>query len=509
MSWLDLAVQVVPDSLIQRAKALQETLRFEQVEKERQARLEEEIGRKRKGAGNGKGEKPPRQRLTSSETQFGRRGPSRSIVRRPIGNNGLAVDFQIATGYINQVDSTTSSVITVYSGDGSDSVTTTLTYFDFPTVPDPSSAWLAGLNEDPTKPAGAIWSDVPTEGHAANALADPNRRTTTSGTISGTGTRSFRNEVKIGIYNYGLQYFYSLPVSGDDCLLVYVAKGDKGFTRLQCGWDVDYAFSLVASDAGLNTYELVDNASYVDPVSTFYSDQYNYKRCWLISKSSVRAVAVPSGIAARLDAMHEVPTRGTLTLSTTSFFVDPPPSLPWPPASTTVTAITASPSEAATLYGPVATNTQLSPLLSYGLIPKSISSDIYGAPSIFSYLTGFSKADAPGLDGSGNYEAARATYFSTAPAPSASFLRQCMLAGTCDVVAGIYGFDQTITTPASVSAALALSSSGYEESPYPTVTNTLPGLGLLTRVAAWDWGKPDYCRQQLVELGFSIEDLTP
>jgi hypothetical protein len=509
MSWLDLAVQVVPDSLIQRAKAIQETLRFEQVEKERQARLGEEIRRKNKGQQSGKGERKSRSVLNGSETIFGRRGPNRSIVRRPIGNNGATADLEVAIGFF-LLDGDT---VTVYSGDGSASAETTLPYFDFPTVPDPSSAWLAGLNEDPTKPAGAIWSDVPTEGHAANALSDPNRRVTTPGTIIGTGTRSFRNEAKIAEYNYGLEYFYSLPVAADACLLVYVAKGDKGFTRFQCGWDVNYSFELlfseVISDVTVNTYQLVDSASYVGPVSTFYVDEYDHKRCWLISKSSVRAVAVPSGLAARLNVLHEIPPRGTITLPTDGFFVDPPPSLPWPPASVTTSGPTADPFGVPALYGPLATSIQLSPLLSYGLIPNDINIDIYGAPSIFSYLTAFNKTDAPGLDEDGNYAEARNSYFPAAPAPLSPFLRQCMLPGTCDPAEGIYGFDQTIVSPESVTAALALDSTGYMEAQIPKVTNILDNLTQYTRVAAWDWRNPAYCMDRLLSLGFDPEDLVP
>jgi hypothetical protein len=509
MSWLDLAVQVVPDSLIQRAKAIQETLRFEQVEKERQDRLEEEIKRKRKGEGSGKGERRSRSVLNGSETIYGRRGPNRSIVRRPIGNNGATADLEVAIGFF-LLDGDT---VTVYSGDGSASVETTLPYFDFPTVPDLASAWLAGISEDNSKPAGAIWTDSATEGHASAALSNEERTVTTVDTITGTGSRSTRNEVKVGEYQYGLQYFYSLPVEKDVCLLVYVAKGDKGFTRFRCGWDVNYSFELlfseVVSDVTVNTYQLVDSASYVGPESEFFSDNYNHKRCWLISKSSVRAVPMPFGLAGRLDSLHQIPPRSTATYSTTAFFVDPPPSLPWPPPPVTVTQITTGSLEAQALYGPVATSTQLSPLLSYGLIPRSINLDIYGTPSIFSYLATFNKADAPGLDEDGDYEAARSLYFLSAPAPLSPFLRQCMLPGTCDPAEGIYGFNQTIVSPVSVAAALALDSTGYMEAQIPKVTNILDNLTQYTRVAAWDWRNPAYCMDRLLSLGFDPDDLVP
>jgi hypothetical protein len=101
MSWLDLAVRVIPDSLLQRAKALQETLRFEQVEKERQARLGEEIKQRVQGKGNGKGESQRQGTNGKNESSlFGRQGPSKSIERRPIGAGAPSGGFwQIFFGY--------------------------------------------------------------------------------------------------------------------------------------------------------------------------------------------------------------------------------------------------------------------------------------------------------------------------------------------------------------------------------------------------------------------------
>ncbi len=88
-----------------------------------------------------------------------------------------------------------------------------------------------------------------------------------------------------------------------------------------------------------------------------------------------------------------------------------------------------------------------------------------------------------------------AAFFSDSPRPSYAFA-SCQLPGTC--TADVVGFDRS-SNPDSESPL-------YRRYRYADVTTGPRSRTLLT---AWDWSRPGYCRQKLLQLGFSPSDLQP
>jgi hypothetical protein len=112
------------------------------------------------------------------------------------------------------------------------------------------------------------------------------------------------------------------------------------------------------------------------------------------------------------------------------------------------------------------------------------------------------------------YAWAKRNFLSSAPTPAYA-LAQCVRTGTCPL--GRIDWDQLTTgavddefpfdvDPSLFTAAREKSITVDTSVPLP-VTGGFPQPG--SPLYAWDWGKPSYCRQQLLALGFTEADLRP
>jgi hypothetical protein len=133
----------------------------------------------------------------------------------------------------------------------------------------------------------------------------------------------------------------------------------------------------------------------------------------------------------------------------------------------------------------------------------------YFTAAVYTFLKGPMVLDANAL----SYEYMRSNYFGQAPR---FFLKRCALPYTC--TSTNTAFNKTQTQPTTIDSVIPETDftavkrynvplNSYEQTGGWLVGTLLvpyPGL-----VFAWDWDKPNYCRQQALSLGFTGSDLTP
>lgn len=130
-----------------------------------------------------------------------------------------------------------------------------------------------------------------------------------------------------------------------------------------------------------------------------------------------------------------------------------------------------------------------------GYLNTGSHSGPFFTPAVYRFLTGpMALSDVTAQ----SYASMRADYFPTAPF---RFYAPCARSGACQD-ATVKEFDVTRTQPATVTSALAASL--FRRS---TPTDVAIGEPEGDILYAWDWGKPAQCRRQLLDLGFTPEDL--
>jgi hypothetical protein len=473
MSWLDLAVQVVPDSLIQRAKALQETLRFEQVEKERQARLEEEIRRKLRGETNDKGEKSFQSGLAGEDTILGRRGPSRSILRRPIGMNLAASDgARLAVCYLKDEGS---DVLTVYSADGMSSASA----------------------------------------NVSTGLGDPASTQSGYEFVAGTLTlTTYNRRSYYAIYSDSLTI--GLPVNGDTMMIVVATKKATG--RRQ--WEAVSVQEYIVED-GLQ----VENGGTVEITNPGDDPAFNqsYKvTCFVVSATSARIVMAPSAF---VDAVHNLmePYPGV----TGSFIFDEVEDVAaevrdafgitgqlfWDP--TPVPAYDATAMNNSTPWSNLNGNWSLYRYYGIGFFTtdRHETFDAY-TPSMFTLLSG--GIPAVPLGDQINYSDVTGAY--PVSLPPRNYVGLCALDGQCPLGFGSSPVESAYTTTAPTSVNVAMSQDLFIDNSSDNALQVLneiykdasgSGVTGAERYIAYDGGQPEYCIDKLLSYGFSLADLTP
>ena len=190
--------------------------------------------------------------------------------------------------------------------------------------------------------------------------------------------------------------------------------------------------------------------------------------CFLISKESVRAIGIPGPLASL--SFHDP---GQYNLQLTNQWLGEPPETRPP------------------LGGSIRFPYRLR--IGPGLPPNENPDNSYiQDPAIFKII----KNQQDFIDNGGDTEYAS---FLESESPPRIALSQCQLNGTCS--SSQWGFDLT-TNP---------------DEPEPRYRKNIKarrqvgGEDLLQDepLITWDWGKPGYCKEQLLSLGFSLGDLTP
>lgn len=143
-------------------------------------------------------------------------------------------------------------------------------------------------------------------------------------------------------------------------------------------------------------------------------------------------------------------------------------------------------------------------LVTWGLY-RRLSNDGDTTPGVFSFLGAYDPLAANGEEGD-SYTYARSEYLQGAPVPG-RFLGECVLADSCDLPSSerrTIRFDKTSAIPDNTSTVIPVQSFRPGTRKYALTVGEDD-----TYIAAWDWGKPAYCRQQLLALGFTEADLSP
>lgn len=129
----------------------------------------------------------------------------------------------------------------------------------------------------------------------------------------------------------------------------------------------------------------------------------------------------------------------------------------------------------------------------------------HATPGIFAFFKSYDPLTATGEEET-SYSYAKSQYLQSAPVPN-RFLGECVLADSCDLPSGEPGtirFDRTSVIPDNTGTDIPVQSFRPGTRKYGLTV----GEGS-TYLAAWDWGRAAYCRQQLLALGFTEADLTP
>lgn len=228
------------------------------------------------------------------------------------------------------------------------------------------------------------------------------------------------------------------------------------------------------------------------------------EKCVLVSHETAREVPVPEGLATKLRELVPESSGTTsdsvdLVLNTVEAFKDSPSG----PLTETISQVFTGPSF------PVTKHPSL--LARFGL----------SGGGVFNYLDPWTAGvyvaldyAAPSIAPSTPAEDA-ATFAGSVPLPL-RWLFSCEGAATCDVASGTMGFSSSAVLPSNYytlnpgePAALALrQESKVFRGPVANAEQHQETPGSFF-IVAWDWGKPGYCRSQLVALGFTDADLIP
>jgi hypothetical protein len=288
-----------------------------------------------------------------------------------------------------------------------------------------------------------------------------------------------------------------LPVNDDTMIVVAAAKGKSIAQRaLQFGY-----YSLTDQPIGANqTFTTLDEDEI--PLTT---------KAAVVGAAGVREINVPAPLQSIYDSClpSYVLTPGTVGPPITYAPSDPnyrPGTNYWP-----VTLPTLSPTFPIS-PGNIGTNKP------YGLHEPGTDADfsvkwptVRSTPSVFSFTTQaptFTSGTVPS-----DPDEIKAFLQSQGVALPRQWISACQLDGTCSLDA--FRFD--VTAVEATDAVPYPDASVYRqkrnrENTYPvSIPDTDPGAYQYNPIAltAWDWGRPGYCRQQLLALGFTPADLQP
>jgi hypothetical protein len=468
---------------------------------------------------------------------------------------GVAAALWTETEAYNDDGQVASRTVTVRNAAGTDSVTFT---YDLPTYPVPEDAWFDGGNG---------FSDVTDGAYGYSVL-----NCSYLGTVDGVDfpLRTRRTE-SFTIEESESRLAFALPIGTDSCMFVYRSKGAKlwwhyqheqvntwrvaetwlAAARTYCETGEEVPPFVPLGGGGLNwsgwTIDTVTSSLAVTGSSA--PSSWDECRCILVSPDSVREITPPESLIAVLN-QYAASSYPTSSQQIGSYL----PSGYTIPGGYGVTPTyswgTLPPGEDETYFYqpinalrftdaafPVATYQDLSGQLSllncYGIGAlastwhPAIGSATFYSPAMFAFLADISPAILDDYDGDiYAYEEAKyadniqygyiaSTYLGSAPIPT-TFLAPCVLSGSCpvdsvegvnwaDLATSYAKFDQTTVTPVSIEDAM---DSG-DFTPGTVEVDLIDIDGSENIFYTWNWQQPDYCRDQILALGFTGSDLTP
>lgn len=144
--------------------------------------------------------------------------------------------------------------------------------------------------------------------------------------------------------------------------------------------------------------------------------------------------------------------------------------------------------------------------LSPSITDLPISSKL-GSPTLQAFLT-----ENPPKTSVTTYAQLNSFLQSSGVTPPTRTYSSCQLDGTCPD--GIFNYDVIERVASDLDAYLGdetFSKAQLRSFGVPDLIPEVPGASENDRqiLTAWDWGQPDYCRNKLLDLGFSEADLTP
>jgi hypothetical protein len=232
----------------------------------------------------------------------------------------------------------------------------------------------------------------------------------------------------------------------------------------------------IEEDAEVPRYQYIPTFSkYKNELQQSGKQELLETHCFIATGSSIREIDMPANLGSILEAIAPTYTLSPLVVSgdeDTGFRVDAVPIL------TKVASPYITP--------------QSGPLTTFG-------SNSSFTPGLYSVLRSPPKTNTTAIQTANwTQESGRAILRAALDGPPPTqLIASCQLPGTC--TATKLGFDvanYSATNPLFFGRKQALDV-------------ILPSANELPTMTVWDWGQPDYCRQQLLALGFSPADLVP
>jgi hypothetical protein len=425
--------------------------------------------------------------------------------------------------------------VTLRNGSGSASVT-----FDIPRaqITFPANLWFNGASGSDSSVSGGPIPDSIILGPSFPAPP------------SATETSVQREQVVGTSFGWSDDAIFLLPVSARAAVFVCISKSRaEGFYAQATSTQVvSYGLRDIAEGVSLYGTAFTNTA---ESSVVELSDSTQTAKCYLVSSGGIKEVPPPAGLAAAVAGlMSDSSTfetyavnaiRGNPVGSSAEFigvapngnvYITATGDFNYPPWRTYTAREIPTPSTFVDYWEAI-------PLLSsYGIgnlvsdYHPSLNGVNFYSPGMFSFLTGFDGSliegsanydnwfDAGGgYDTYSNYSNLRAEYLASAPAAS-RFLSPCSAPATACPADAYLGsgtrgtdttstFDFTATTPTRINEPMA--ADAFSRGTARARINVTPPDGVDSpKVAvAWDWGRPAYCRQQLLALGFTAEDLRP
>ena len=224
------------------------------------------------------------------------------------------------------------------------------------------------------------------------------------------------------------------------------------------------------------------------------SDTYSFYAAYLVTPSAVRRIAMPQTALNKIQRIAPDPSNWTTqSVVGSGFIYSPVPAIVDAPTPASGTNNIRSEMVAARAFS------------GWGLYRHNPTDTSAG---IFSFLESYVPGEAePSERISYNYWLQR--YMQGAPVPN-RFLGTCVLPGVCSETATadetvlLTRGDRTSVRPQTTLTTIPTETFRPGTKRYTVNRNTAGTL-----YTTWDWGRPAYCRQQLLALGFTEADLSP
>lgn len=308
------------------------------------------------------------------------------------------------------------------------------------------------------------------------------------------------------VRNYRSQY-YILPIQKDRAIFVYHGKSEVLVEVLRDSTTTQNVMSIAETYPNALTFQEDETGTVASSVDSVNVERLNSYLCFVYSKDKLRELEVPQLLKDKLDLLLpnlsltlESTQRGSTSTRTTRAYLKNPPSA-FSGYYTDILAEQQTPNffnrnvfNYSASQGPYGSVPELNQILAKQFGMGSLKTNYHGSfgkfystPAVYSYLKGDMNLISPLTK---EYSYMREEFFNNAP-------KRYIDVNLDDELTNYKLHHLTRQTPVNIEQAM------------PAQVFKKVRLGYRGIYNGWDWGDPNYCRQQLLALGFTNADLTP